>query len=483
MVKVPRFGRLKIPQGLAQRWRARLRGQRRWWRARWRASAGSDVLFPSAGGGMVAVETLAGRPGAGSVPEPERAAGGPRIAILHATAGSGHKRGAQALAHAFSALHPGVVVREVDTLVFASRIYRGTYAASYNAMAARAPRLWGVLYHSWALAPVHRSTGPVRLALDRLNLRRLVRVVERERPDAIVCTHFLPVEALSHALGAGKLRVPLYCVITDFTAHPFWAFPHVDRYFVASEQVAAELVANGVPRAAIDVTGIPVDPRFAEPIGRAAARARLGLAPAPPMVLVMGGGSGVGPLADLARRLARLPGEPHVVVVCGTNQRLRREVESIAEEARNGGSRIGADAQHAGGGGEPDASAPSGSRNGGRVVALGFTDQVDALLEACDVVVSKAGGLTCSEAMTKSAPLVIYRPTPGQEVRNAQFLESVGAALHADSYDEVEAIVRRWLADDAARAAVRDAARRLAAPHAAEDIARRVLSAVPADRR
>src|SRR5256885_13770546 len=207
---------------------------------------------------MVAVETLAGAPDL---------AAGRRVAILHATAGSGHKRAAQALASAFSVLSPGISVREVDTLVFASRLYRETYAASYNAMAARAPRLWGVLYRSWESARVNRSTAPVRLALDRLNLRRLVRVVERERPDAVVCTHFLPVEALSPARGMGRLGVPLYCVITDFAAHPFWVFPHVDRYFVASAEVAGELAGHGVAADRVEGTGIPVDPKVARTMG------------------------------------------------------------------------------------------------------------------------------------------------------------------------------------------------------------------------
>src|SRR5262249_37009349 len=220
------------------------------------------------GKGRVAVDPL----------PPRRAASeGPRIAILHATAGSGHKRAAQALAHAILARSPGATVREVDTLVFASRLYRGAYAASYNAMAARAPTLWGVLYHSWALAPVYRGTAPVRLALDRLNLRRLVRVCERAAPDALVCTHLLPVEAASYVRGRGRLNVPLYCVLPDFTAHPFWAFPHVDRYFVANGRVADELSGHGVDRARIEVTGIPVDTRFARTIGRDVARRRFGL--------------------------------------------------------------------------------------------------------------------------------------------------------------------------------------------------------------
>lgn len=437
MVKAPRFGRLRIPRRLTQRWRARLRAQRRWWRRRWRETAPGEVMFPQVGGGAVAVETLAGEGGSG-----------PRIAILHATAGAGHKRAAQALAAAIAAQAPGATVQEADTLVFASRFYRGTYASSYNTMAARAPRLWGALYHSWESAPVNKGATPVRLALDRANLRRLVRVVERERPDAIVCTHFLPAEALSPVRGRGRVQIPLYVVITDFTAHPIWALPHVDRYFVASEKVAAQLARHGVPEAHIEVSGIPIDPRFAETIGRDAARARMGIDPRRPAVLVMGGGAGVGPLAELAGTLARLALRPQVVVVCGTNWRLLAQIEATPE-ARDG-----------------------------RIRPMGFTQDVDALLEACDVVVSKAGGLTCSEALAKRTPMVVFRPTPGQEVRNAEYLESAGAAVHADNVAEVAESVGRWLADRDAHARAREAAARIAHPRAAEEIAARVLAGV-----
>jgi processive 1,2-diacylglycerol beta-glucosyltransferase len=432
-----RFDRFRLPADLTQRWRARLRAQRTWWRRRWRATAGDDVLFPAAGGGMVAVETLA-RGGARP---------GPRIAILHATAGSGHKRAAQALAASLARLDPAAIVEDVDTLVFASRLYRGSYASGYHVLAARAPAVWGALYRSWELAPLKRGAGAVRL-MDRLNLRRLARVVERERPDAIVCTHFLPVEALSPIRGRGELRVPLYCVITDFAAHPFWAFPHVDRYFVASDAVATELEGHGIARQRIEVTGIPVDPRFAERVGCDEARRRLGIDLRRPMVLVMGGGSGVGPLADLAERLVALAMQPQVWVACGTNRGLKTRIESLPSAAT------------------------------GEVRALGFTQDVDLLLEACDVLVSKAGGLTCSEALVKHAPLIVFRPTPGQEVRNAEYLEEAGAAVHADTVDEVAATCGRWLADREERAKVCAAAARIARPDAARVIAERVLAAV-----
>jgi processive 1,2-diacylglycerol beta-glucosyltransferase len=439
MVDAPRLGRLRIPARLTQRWRAQLRAQRRWWRRQWLDTSSIPVMFPSAGHGAVAIGTLAS--GAESQ--------GPRIAILHATAGSGHKRAAQALAAALTELQPGATVREVDTLIYASRFYRSTYAASYNTMASRAPALWGALYHSWENAPVNRGTAPMRLALDRLNLRRLTRVLERESPDAVVCTHFLPVEALSPSRGHGRLRVPLYCVITDFTAHPIWAFPHVDRYFVASQTVAEELAARGVQESRIEVTGIPVDPVFSRHVGRDESRARLGLDARGPVVLVMGGGSGVGPLSELADRLAALALAPQVVVVCGTNERRLREI-AARPAARTG-----------------------------RIVPMGFTNDVNLLLEASDVIVTKAGGRTCSEALIKRTPLVIFRPTPGQEVRNAQFLETGGAALHAETVSEVEATVGRWLADAGERERVREAEGRLARPNAASDIARRVLQGIP----
>jgi processive 1,2-diacylglycerol beta-glucosyltransferase len=111
----------------------------------------------------------------------------------------------------------------------------------------------------------------------------------------------------------------------------------------------------------------------------------------------------------------------------------------------------------------------------GRVQAIGFTHDVDALLEACDAVISKAGGLTCSEALVKRTPLVVFKPTPGQEVSNAKYLVSGGAAVHADSVGEVCDTISRWLEDPRERERVREAAGRLAHPDAAERIARRVL--------
>jgi processive 1,2-diacylglycerol beta-glucosyltransferase len=191
-----------------------------------------------------------------------------------------------------------------------------------------------------------------------------------------------------------------------------------------------------------------VDPRFAMMHDRAAIRARFGFVNDKPLVLVMGGGGGVGPMGDLAERLASLPAAPQILVLCGTNARLRREVEGMAPAFA------------------------------GRLRALPFTPDVDLLLEASDMVVSKAGGLTCAEALVKHTPLVIFKPTPGHEVANAQFLEAGGAAVHADSLETVAATVSRWLSDPSALQRARESAARLAHPNAAQHVAERVLESV-----
>jgi processive 1,2-diacylglycerol beta-glucosyltransferase len=139
--------------------------------------------------------------------------------------------------------------------------------------------------------------------------------------------------------------------------------------------------------------------------------------------------------------------------MCGVNRRLRSQIEALPEAGR------------------------------GAVRALGFTRDVDLLLEACDVAVGKAGGLTCSEALAKGTPLVIFKPTPGQEVKNARYLEARGAAFHADNENEVEEVVGKLLAEPSVRTHMCESAARIAAPHAAEAIARRVLSDIGAGAR
>lgn len=368
-----------------------------------------------------------------------------RILILHARAGAGHKRAAEALEKAFRAVDPCTRVHALDTMVFASKLFQRTYAQTYDTMVRKAPRFWGMLYWGLERRGVHKGTAPARMQVDRFNLLRLVKAVERFRPAALVCTHFLPMSPLSILARKGELGAPLYCVVTDFGAHPFWVFPGVTRYFVASPEGREDLAEWGVPWETVSVTGIPVDPRFAVKTPKRAARAALGLDPERPVVLVMGGGGGVGPIFEMAEKLLILPAAPQVVAIAGHNQRMLERLKGLAQ------------------------------RYPRQMRAIGYTNEVDRWLDAADVNVSKAGGLTCSESLAKEVPMVLIRPTPGQEDRNSQALTTAGAALRAHTIDHVAEAVDHILSDAGLRESMRQACRYLGKPNAGFDIARRVL--------
>ncbi len=368
-----------------------------------------------------------------------------RILILHATAGVGHKRAAEALERAFRTVDPTSRVHALDTLAFASRLFQRTYAQTYNTIVKKVPRVWGLLYWGSEREPFHRGTYAARVSLDRFNLRRLEHAIDRFQPAAVVCTHFLPMEALASRAARGRLSVPLYCVVTDFGLHSFWIYRGATGYFVATEQLREELAGWGVPPDTVHVSGIPIEPKFATSVPKPEARRALGLAADQPLVLVMGGGNGVGPLHALAEGILHLPSRPQVAVACGHNEEVRARL------------------------GDLERAAP------GRMRALGFTNEIDRWLDAADVNVTKAGGLTCSESLAKRVPLIIFRPTPGQEEHNSQALTAAGAALRARTLEQVFDGVERILERPALARSMREACEAIGRPKAALTIAARVL--------
>ena len=215
----------------------------------------------------------------------------PRILILHAAVGTGHTTAARALADAFRRKQQGDV-RVEDILDYGSRLFRTALTRAYLDVSGRAPLLWKVLYESSDQADpdVVAATNALRARIERLPLRKLERFVASYAPDAIVCTHMLPLTVLQRLKRQGALRQPLYCVVTDFMVHSMWINEVVDGYFLASEPTRDAMIARGVPPSILHVTGIPVQLEIAEPKASHEARARRGLPADGPIVTLFGGG-------------------------------------------------------------------------------------------------------------------------------------------------------------------------------------------------
>jgi processive 1,2-diacylglycerol beta-glucosyltransferase len=365
-----------------------------------------------------------------------------RLLIISTGAGTGHVQAAAALEEAARRDRPDVEVRNVDALDHGTQLLRDLYDRSYVLMANRIPRLWGFLYHRSETRRRRPPTARVLSFLDRHNARGLLSLVRRWRPDRIVTTHFLPASALSR-----YAEVPLDVVVTDFLLHTFWLQPRVRRYYVATEDAREALVRRGIPRERIGPHGIPVSGRFLRAPSRAEARRTLSLPEDAPVVLAMGGGFGRRGLPDVVAPALASSADVRVLAVAGRNEKMK------AALARRFGE-------------------------SGRVRILGFVDDIEVLMAAADLVVTKPGGLTTSEALTVGRPLVLTAPVPGQEERNARWLTAAGAARTAVTAPDLDACLGELLGDREQLDAMASAARRAARPDAASRIVADVLAGV-----
>jgi processive 1,2-diacylglycerol beta-glucosyltransferase len=372
----------------------------------------------------------------------------PRILVLSAAVGAGHLRAAQALELALRQVVPEATVENLDVLQLTNAAFRRLYGKAYLDLVNRAPHVLGYFYDRMDQpSRSGRNRGDrLRLAVEKLNLKPFTRFLRDQPWDLVINTHFLPAEIIASLRQQEKLAVPQVTVTTDFETHRLWVNQPCDRYFTATEEGALYLRSWGVPDATdVIATGIPIHPVFSEAKDRAACLKRQGLAGDRPVVVQLAGGFGVGPIGKLYRALLDVELPLEVVVVAGRNEKAREQLQAVACPPRH------------------------------RATVLGFTDQIDELMAAADLVVSKPGGLTTSETLARGAVMVIVNPIPGQESRNSDFLLENGAAIKVNNLATLAYKVTNLLRDPERVARLKANARRLGRPRAAFDVVEKSL--------
>lgn len=377
----------------------------------------------------------------------------PRILVLSASAGAGHLRAAQAVELAIKQVMPDAIVRNVDVLTLTTATFRKLYGEAYLDLVNKAPHVLGYFYD--LLDQPSRSgrnrSDRFRLLLQKLNMRKFIRFLREEPWDLVINTHFLPAEIIAWLRRKKQIAVPQVTVTTDFETHRLWVNLPCERYFAATDEGARYLQHWGVPADTTSVTGIPIHLAFAEAKDRASCLKRQGLIGDRPIVLQVAGGFGVGPVATIYQQLLSIERPLELVVVAGRNEAARKQLSSI--------------------------SAPSRHRS----KVLGFTDQIDELMACADIIVSKPGGLTTSEALARGLAMVVVNPIPGQESRNSDYLLENGAAIKVNNlatlgykvaglFDPLEKLVR-----------LRESAKRLGRPRAAFDVVHESLKLIGID--
>jgi processive 1,2-diacylglycerol beta-glucosyltransferase len=370
-----------------------------------------------------------------------------KVLVLSASAGAGHVRAAQAIEKAFNALNgkPGEV-QHLDILKFTNKVFRHLYSQAYIDLVNKMPEVPGWIYDKLD-TPWKKERR--RLALDKLNTRPLVKLLGDYRPDMIVCTHFLPAEIVSWLKAKERLASRQAIIVTDFDVHAMWLCHHYEQYFVGIDEARAYLEALGIPHEKITVSGIPIDPVFALHKDKIEMRRKHGLAPDRTTILLSAGGFGVGSVDALIASLMPLQHKAQIVAICGRNTELKSRLEKMASALKSQ-ARV-------------------------QVKPFGYTEEMDELMTASDLVLGKPGGLTTSEALAKGLVFVIVNPIPGQEERNSDHLLEGAVAIRCNNLPTLSYKLDRLLADPRRFAAMQKNARRMGRPKAANEIVKKLI--------
>ena len=370
-----------------------------------------------------------------------------RVLILSSNNGGGHNAAAHALRELFEA--HGDVCRLEDCLSFISEDVSDAVAKSHSFVYRHAPKLFASGYRHTQRHPETFKEHHNGRRMLRLGRRNLGRTIMEDGCDAVICTHVFASLMLTDACRKYDLRLPTAVVETDYTCTPGAQSGDLDWHFIPAPSLKPELMALGVPERKIIASGIPVRNAFYTRRDKRQARRELGLEEEGRLLLMMGGSMGAGPVPQLSAALREhMDRDTRVCVVCGTNRGLR---DSLTAEYRD----------------DP------------RFHILGYTGDVAPLMDAADLLLTKPGGITVTEAAVKRLPMVLVESVAGCEAYNLNFFIQNGGAATADTPRALADLSLTLLRDDARRAQMSRALDAVAALNDREIIRKKLYAYSP----
>jgi len=363
------------------------------------------------------------------------------VLFLYMVPETGHQKAAEAIMEAARQMDPRVLCEGIDAVHHAYPVIGNVVNKVYLQMLKTAPFIWEYLYDN---PDVEKTTRASRGLLTMMSSFRLKQLLKKHRPSVIVCTQAAPATAMTAIKRKGGHRLPIVGVVTDFGVHAYWIHQEIDLYLVGHDDVKRELIQKGIPEHRIRVTGIPIRPRFGETMDRFEARRRLHINPNKSTVLIMGGSHGLGQLDELVSSINAIPYDFQAIVVCGRNRSMHKKLLKTTAHMPN-------------------------------MHVMGYVKDSPLLMSAADILITKPGGLTCSEAMAKQLPLILTNPIPGQEERNVSFLTRHQVARLARTPEELVHAVTDLLRHPKKTELMRQRARLVAKPFSAWESARLIF--------
>lgn len=361
-----------------------------------------------------------------------------RILILTGHYGDGHKQAAAAIAQALYEKHPDAHVIILDPSANSNKLLDSVSRQLYIKGVQKFPVAYHYIYEK-TRRPNHASA--LLKKFNQIGARSLLKIIRTIKPTMIISTCPIASGMIAILKKNSGLCVPSGTVITDYSAHSTWVYPYTDVYFVGSEKVRRGLQELGVADNKIVVSGIPTSPRFSKNFDRAALKRKHSISEQIPVVLMTGGGYGLfSGEASIFQSLEKLPFTIQLVIVCGRNRRLYQRLNTELKASKH------------------------------KVLLTGFIDHIEELMAVADLLITKAGGMTVSEALAMKLPMLLYPTISGQEYDNTQFLVETRAALLANNVQDLQMKVMQMLKDPHLLERMRHQAAQLSQMDAAQDI-------------
>lgn len=316
----------------------------------------------------------------------------PKILVITASFGNGHNQVSNVIKHTFEKFGIGTV-QIYDLYAHAYPYWNEVAKFLYKQAFTIAPSLYKQFFYFMDQKYGTKSTK----WYVRLGEKQLEDILNAKQPDIVITT--FPVGTVPELRKKKKYPFQLYTIVTDYCLHRTWIHEEIDRYYVATDEVKEKLVVNGISPEKVYVSGIPIRKEFETARNLNYMLDKYGLQAAYKKVLVVAGAQGVVKhIRWITERLLQ-DSTVQLLVVCGRNKRLYQQLTSLVPIY------------------------------GDRLKLFQYVEHIHELYELADVMITKPGGITLSEAIAKKLPTVLYKPVPGQEQENSSFFNGRGASI------------------------------------------------------
>ena len=325
-----------------------------------------------------------------------------RVLIFTASIGGGHNEVASCLEKEFT--KHGFTVKKLDALLEINKTLDALIIGSCKVLVSNFPKLYGNLYD---MSNRERANRLITHSFSRISKEKIYNIILEEKPDLIISTHAFMVNVVGSLKENGLIDIPFISVVTDYEAHKTYVNKNVDAYIAGSDYTSETLAKQGISKDRIFPYGIPIKEEFLKNLKKASTR------PNSFQILLMAGSLGLKGMKDVLRNIVDIEGYYNIIVVCGNNRRLKRNIErEYAELIKN----------H-------------------KITLYGFTNNIPIIMENSDIIITKPGGLTISEAIAKKLPMIIPYYIPGQEKENLDFLLEREMAIYVSEIDSINQLI------------------------------------------